>query len=198
MPLLIVSLMTGMAVFYLKTRPVPEPEAPSAPMLVATPIVSEALEEAPVAPLPEAAPVPDAAPAASAPPLVAPMNLSEADFTPWLSPLALETYLRAKNRGSRVDFWEQGHWIRAVEGRWREGALELRIAVAKIEPGERFRWQYRIDMTEREFTEALRRLEGEGFRLVHSHVYLRPGDERRYQAVWWTALDRGRENLLRR
>jgi len=192
MPLLIGALMTGLAAFYLKTRPLPEPAAPSAPMLVATPIETEVVEEIPAEPLPKEAP------AESAPALAAPMSLSEADFTPWLSPLALETYIRAKNGGSRLDFWEQGHWIRAVEARWREGAPELRIAVAKIAPGQSFRWQYRFDMSEIEFTEAFRRLEGEGFRMVHSHVYLRPGGEKRHQAVWRTGLDGGGEELLRR
>ncbi|MDA7921631.1 hypothetical protein N9Z18_00570 [Verrucomicrobiales bacterium] len=43
--------------------------------------------------------------------------MKEKGFTPWMHPLALDTYIRAKSSGNGKSFWESGHWITSVEGR---------------------------------------------------------------------------------
>lgn len=117
-------------------------------------------------------------------PLVSNDLLSESDFTPWMSPLALDTYIRQKNRGFEQSFWARGNWIIAIEGRWQFDHHEFRIVHDTIPDRARFEWYYRIDQTEAEYRETLSRLRREGYRLVQSQAYERPDKTKRYQAVW--------------
>src|SRR5690606_23356282 len=118
------------------------------------------------------------------PPLLASPAVSEKDFTPWMSPLALDTYLRQKNRGQRGSLWSRGNWIRAIEGRWHEGGREFRIVLGTMaRPGE-IGWQYRLDLTGTAFAEESARLGSEGFTLIQSQAYRHPDSSLRYQAVW--------------
>lgn len=117
-------------------------------------------------------------------PLVSNDGVSESDFTPWMSPLALDTYIRQKNRGHTQSFWARGNWIVAIEGRWQFGRHEFRIVHDTIPDRARFEWYYRIDQTESEYRETLSRLRREGYRLVQSQAYERPDKTKRYQAVW--------------
>lgn len=117
-------------------------------------------------------------------PLLAPRDVGETDYTPWLSPLALDTYLRQRNPGHGGSYWSRGDWIRAVEGRWRDGAREYRIALGTMSRVGEIRWRYRLDLTETAFAEELARHSSEGFALRQSQAYALPDASRRYQAVW--------------
>lgn len=105
-------------------------------------------------------------------------------FTPWLSPLALDSYMRAKDQGHEVGFWERGHWITTIEGRWKDGSHEFRIRydAAPDHPG--WRWRYKINLPPDEFLEEHAEMRKKGFRLVQSQSFLHPDQRRRYQAVW--------------
>lgn len=117
-------------------------------------------------------------------PLVSNDRVSESDFTPWMSPLALDTYIRQKNRGFEESFWVRGNWILAIEGRWQTDQHEFRIVHDTIPDRARFEWYYRIDQTGSEYRETLSRLRREGYHLVQSQAYERPDKTKRYQAVW--------------
>lgn len=186
MPLLIAAILVALLVFHFKSVPSPPEEAsaaaaPAASAAPGTP-AAETAESPPAAgpPAPSAAaPISDASSRETGDPGVA-----EEDFTAWMSPLALDTYIRQKNRGHRGGFWTRGNWIRAIEGRWREGDREYRIALGAMErPGE-IDWNYRLDLTEAAFAEAFARFAGEGYALAQSQAYRHPDGTLRYQAVW--------------
>lgn len=193
MPVLIAALLVGLVTFYFKGEP-PAPlvtlvtqKGPEAPptALNLTPVLPESgsVETVSFA-LPSPVAEPPAALPANGLPLVANELVSESDFTPWMAPLALDTYIRQKNRGFTESFWNRGHWIEAIEGRWFEGRHQFRIAFETIPDRERFQWYYRIDQTEAEYRDTLSRLRREGYTLVQGQVYERPDKTKRYQGVW--------------
>jgi hypothetical protein len=181
MPALILALLAGLVLFYLKGHPAPSAAGPLAATVTSpgtdpAPVVEPSDPPASVAPVPRIEPV--------RPPLLTRAGLSENEFTPWMSSLALDTYLRQKNRGYQGSYWSRGHWIRAIEGRWHEGAREFRIALGKMErPGE-VQWHYRIDLTEMAFAEELARMSAKEYQLAQSQAYRHPDGSMRYQAVW--------------
>ena len=180
MPLLILAILAGLAAFYFKGMPVATDRA-EPQLAAATPAATtspDATAPAPAKVVENHAPVPET------PPIVVRADLVESDFTPWMSNLALDTYLRQKNRGYQGSYWAQGHWIRAIEGRWHEGAREFRIALGKMaRPGE-VQWHYRVDLTGIAFAEELARMTAKEFQLAQSQAYRHPDGSMRYQAVW--------------
>lgn len=106
------------------------------------------------------------------------------DFTPWLSPLALDSYMRAKDQGHTVGFWDRGHWMTSIEGRWKDGSHEFRIRYAKTPNKPDWRWEYRINLTPEQFLETHAHMRENGFSLVSSQSFQHPDKKRRYQAVW--------------
>ncbi len=177
MPLLIVAVLAALAIFYFRSKPAPT-EVATASSSTPADAGEQPEPSAPVPASPAAAPVPDRLP--SPHPVVA-----EKDFTPWMSPLALDTYLRQKNRGQQGSFWSRGNWIRAIEGRWHNGGREFRIALGTMaRPGE-IDWQYRLDLTQAAFAEEFTRFGGQGYTLVQSQAYRSGDGSLRYQAVWW-------------
>lgn len=188
MPLLILAVLAGIAAFYFQGRPMPSewiaPEIP--PHTDATWAPEAQTTAAPATVGSDAKASAPALPGASAasPPIMARAGLRESDFTPWMSSLALDTYLRQKNRGEQGSYWARGHWIRAIEGRWHEGAREFRIALGMMErPGE-VQWHYRIDLPEIAFAEELARMSAQEFQLAQSQACRHPDGSMRYQAVW--------------
>ena len=180
MPLLILAILAGLAAFYFQGMPVTTDPAQPQVAAVATAATTPPDAAAPAPP----AVVENHAPAPETPPIVVRTDLVESDFTPWMSNLALDTYLRQKNRGYQGSYWARGNWIRAIEGRWHGGTREFRIALGKMErPGE-VQWQYRVDLTEIAFAEELVRMSAKEFQLAQSQAYRHPDGSMRYQAVW--------------
>lgn len=107
-----------------------------------------------------------------------------ADFTPWLSPLALDSYMRAKDQGHALGFWDRGHWMTSIEGRWKDGSHEFRIRYARTPEKPDWRWEYRINLVPDKFLETHAQMRKKGFSLVSSQSFLHPDQQRRYQAVW--------------
>lgn len=196
MPLIIAAVGIGLVTFYVKTKPEPAPVDPAMaeieargkpPVSIHQP-VNEVLRAIPVTMVEDSAGSPSL-------PLLERDGVTSEDFTSWMSPLALDTYIRQKNRGFEKTFWERGHWIKAVEGRWNNGAHEFRIAFAANPDPDRVQWCYRIDQTEAQFTETLNRLRNEGYTLAQSHAYDHPDGSRRFQGVWQrTVPGSGRNN----
>lgn len=182
-PVLIAIVGTALLLFYLTswdppgTDPEPKPES-----LSPEPPIADAK------PLPISAPAVETTPAAipilSEPEPAPELPPSESDFTPWMSPLALDTYIRQKNRGYHESFWARGNWIRAIEGRWSNGGREYRIAIASMNhPGE-IQWQFRLDLGKRQFREETERQAANGFELIQSQGYKLPDGTLRIQGVW--------------
>ena len=191
-PVLIGALGIGMLAFYFTGKPsvevTPATALATAPVqTVATPLPEKAIFPEPV----KTPGIEGTTASATVPlavektlPLVARGGVADRDFTPWMSPLVIDTFIRQRNRGFTKTYWERGHWIKAIEGRWENGAHEFRIAIDSEPDPERPQWYYRIDQTETEFSETLDRLQREGYTLAQSHAYDRPDGTKRYQGVW--------------
>lgn len=182
MPLLITCLLAGLVVFYFQGEPRPRDVTVES----AAPATIPAREAVPPTNTPNLVSVPLATPT-TAPrelPLLARADVNENEFTPWMSPLALDTYLRQKNRGHQGNFWARGNWIRAIEGRWHQGNREVRIALGVMAVPGQVEWAYRINLTEIAFAEELARKGTEGYALAQSQAYRHPDGTKRYQAVW--------------
>lgn len=190
MPVLIAALLVALVAFYFKGEPPAQqsPKAPptalnSTPVLPGTGSVETASFVLPT-PAPETpAELPPPAHPANGLPLVSNEAVSEPDLTPWMSPLALDTYIRQKNRSFRESSRDRGHRIEAIEGRWDEGRHQFRIAFDTIPDRERFQYYYRIDQTEAEYHDTLSRLRRDGYTLVQDQAYERPDKTKRYQGV---------------
>lgn len=183
MPLLILAILGSLGVFYFKGKEDPTIDRRSVAdglvPVVAEPVTPTAMASSELVSLPA-----ESVRERHEPPIVTRDDVSEKDYTPWMSSLALETYFRQKNRGYKGSFWSRGNWIRAIEGRWHEGTREYRIALGTMSrPGE-IQWQYRLDMTEISFTEELAKLGAKDFVLVQSQAYRYADGTKRYQAVW--------------
>jgi hypothetical protein len=178
MPLLIALVAAGLGVFFVKSRP--QPHSFASPNEIGPPADDETI------PMLRAVPIDwdevDSDEAAG--PFPETTEAGESDFTPWMSLLALDTYIRQKNRGFEETFWERGNGIRAIEGRWRNGAHEFRIAFARHQKAGGMQWLYRIDQTPAKFEESNSRFAAEGFTLIQSHSYEHPDGNPRYQGVW--------------
>ncbi|MDF1852551.1 MAG: hypothetical protein P1U85_17060 [Verrucomicrobiales bacterium] len=199
MPLLIVALLGGMAWFYVSSDPakraalenlnshiVPEAFAENSSPPELFPIQAEAAETR-VAAKTESAPTSSRSASPERPPKALPFPEESTlgpDFTPWLSPLALDSYMRTKDQGHQVGFWDRGHWMTSIEGRWKDGSHEFRIRYAETPKTPGWKWEYRINLTPEQFLETHAQMRDAGFSLVSSQSFLHPDQRRRYQAVW--------------
>lgn len=193
-PVLMGATMLGIIAFFFWTEPVVEFDPASIPEIV--------VEEGPVAAMPEKPSIaeffitkeaPAAARVAEEEPVEIPqptrtVEIDEQKFTPWLSPEQLDQHIRKKNEGFDESFWERGHWIKAVEGRWAEGNHQFRIAYEPIPNPDTWQWQYRVNQTQRSFAASIREMSERGFQLFQTQSYLRPDGERRFQGVWQREL----------
>lgn len=187
MPLLILSLFAALAIFYFKGKEDPTLDRRA----IATSPAPAAVELLAPTAMASAGLVSLASPdsVTQEPPILTRTDVGEKDFTPWMSSVALESFFRQKNGGYKGSFWGRGNWIRAIEGRWREGAKEFRIALGLMSrPGE-LQWQYRLDMTEISFVEELAKAGEKGFTLTQSQAYRHSDGTRRYQAVWQQSVE---------
>lgn len=105
-------------------------------------------------------------------------------FTSWMTPTALNQHILSLNQGQEVSFWDRGHWIIAVEGRWANNRQEYRIIYEQVPRESNFQWRYRIAQSPDAFARNITQLESDGFTLVQSQFYEMPGKYRLYQAVW--------------
>lgn len=193
MPTLIVTLLVAMGVFFVKSKPeeVVEPQdivslEESAPSLLevetAEPVELPSISDDSEREAEEEATTPETVETGRETVLTVPPGSGE--FTAWMTPLALDTYIRHRNRGYSESFWERGHWITAVEGRWENGIREFRISFDQIPDRQRWQWQYRVNHTAAEFVQASREFSAQGYQLIQSQSFREPSGDPRYQGVW--------------
>ncbi len=194
MPILIVALIAAMGVFFVKSKPVEVVEPQDMVSIEESSLPSnreiESSEPAEI-PLPVEEAEVEVEPETTSPEtvetgretvLTTPPTAEE--FTSWMTPLALDTYIRHRNSGYSESFWERGHWITAVEGRWENGEREFRISFDQIPDRQRWQWQYRVNHTAEEFVQASREFSAQGYKLVQSQSFREPSGTPRYQGVW--------------
>ncbi len=193
-PVLMGATMLGIIAFFFWTEPVVEFDPASIPEVVVEDTVETAARELPSITeflVSEETSLSTGNPFAVAenerveiPGTIETAGIDDQKFTPWLSPEALDQYIREKNRGFEESFWERGHWIKAVEGRWAEGDHQFRIAYEPIPNPDSWQWQYRVNQTQSSFAASIREMSERGFKLRQTQSYERPDGERRFQGVW--------------
>ncbi|MEM9280727.1 MAG: hypothetical protein AAGA96_02780 [Verrucomicrobiota bacterium] len=212
MPLMIVALGTAMGVFYFQTMPEQqkaasqvvdaeqevletEPSMEKASVETAERSFNASVSQPAIA---NSSPAPSTTNAQISTDLLQPLPITSAtlepiliasrsadtEFTQWMSPLALDTYIRQLNGGHETSFWKRGHWITSVEGRWNGSSHEFRIVFKPIPDLERWQWQYRANQTGDAFLETHTELAKLGYTLIQSQSFERPDGSPRYQGVW--------------
>jgi len=105
-------------------------------------------------------------------------------FTPWMTSGQINRHFMALNQGHTIDFWDRGHWIVAVEGRWTDQGEEFRVVYEEAPRGKNYAWRYRTSQTREEFTLSMAEFKQQNYQLVQSQAYEMPDGTRRYQGVW--------------
>lgn len=109
------------------------------------------------------------------------------DFTPWMSHDDLDRFLVQFDTvppGGHPNYWDNGHWIDAVEARWHDGIPEYRIRYGPIPQGYSGAWYWYINQDQTSFSIHVHEFADRGFVLLDPNSYLRPDNSRRYQGVW--------------
>ena len=109
---------------------------------------------------------------------------NESMFTDWMTISDIDAYIKLLNSGHQKSFWERGHWIIAVEGRWELGDQQYRIAWESMPRNSKYQWRYKVNQSQEDFSKAIDELAKQGFKLVHSQSFKRPDQTERFQGVW--------------
>ena len=107
-------------------------------------------------------------------------------FTEWTPKEEFEKFLRTKDvkNDAGKNYWDQGHWIQAVEFRWVDGKKEYRISIAESPKGKGFWWMWFLDMDEEFFQQRMKSLEADGFQMSSYHAAEDPAGKRVFAATW--------------
>ena len=108
-------------------------------------------------------------------------------FTPWMSRPDLDQFMTrfaSKAPGGHPDYWDKGHWIDAVEGRWHDGIPQYRIKYSAVPADCNGEWFWYINQGQDSFTDLVHKLADQGMVLLDPNSFLRPDNSRRYQGVW--------------
>jgi hypothetical protein len=106
-------------------------------------------------------------------------------FTPWMSLSELNAFMKtfdSKHPGE-PNYWDQGHWITAVEGRWHRGIPQYRIRYGDA-PGNGYWWYWYINQDKAGFNKKIHDYADDGFILAYWNKLRWPDGTWRYQAVW--------------
>jgi hypothetical protein len=111
------------------------------------------------------------------------------DFTPWMTGAELQKFCDDHDTnppGGHPNFWDQGHWIDAVEGRWHDGIPEYRVRYSASPKGKGgyLWWYWYFNQDQQSFSSHVHELADQGFTLLDPNSFVRPDDTRRYQGVW--------------
>lgn len=82
------------------------------------------------------------------------------------------------------NFWDRRHWIDEVEGRWQSGIPQYRISYSAVPEARIYWWYWYLNQDRESFDRHVHELADEGFALVQSNSYVRPGGSERFQGVW--------------
>ena len=107
-------------------------------------------------------------------------------FTSWMSLSELNAFMTtfdSKHPGE-PSYWDQGHWITAVDGRWHCGIPQYRIRYGDAPKGQGFRWYWFINQDRGSFNHDIQRYTEDGFILGFYSRLRWPDGTFRYQGVW--------------
>jgi hypothetical protein len=105
------------------------------------------------------------------------------EFSDWVNHTGLENYFFVLNNGDEeTSFFEKGHRITALEGRWNNNEAEYRVTYGDSK--DSVRWWWWMNQPYESFVKKLEKYEKKGARLVYSQSFLMPDGTARYQGVW--------------
>jgi hypothetical protein len=107
------------------------------------------------------------------------------EFSNWMNHTGLDNYLFVLNNGDKeTSFFEKGHRITALEGRWKNNQVEYRITYGDTPKDSAHWWWWWMNQPYDSFVKKLEKYEKEGAKLVYSQSFLMPDGTARYQGVW--------------
>ena len=105
--------------------------------------------------------------------------------TGWMTLDEMNAKLNAlEQKEDGKNFWDRGHWITAVDGRWHKGAPEYRLRYSEVPEHRAYWWYWWFNQDQKSFRKHMHELADKGFTLVHYQEFERPTGEIRYQGVW--------------
>jgi len=118
--------------------------------------------------------------------LLFPLTAQGGEFTEWMPRHLFKEFLDAKEKKGEEgkNFWDQGHWIQAVECKWELGWQMYRISIAESPKGKAVWWMWYLDMDEEYFEDRLTDLSKDGFRLVMVNKSVNPNGKKIFAATW--------------
>lgn len=108
-------------------------------------------------------------------------------FTPWMTGVELQKFCDAHDTtppGGHPNFWDKGHWIDAVEGRWHDGVPQYRLRYGDSPKHCYLWWYWYFNQDQESFSRHVHEFADQGFTLLDPNSFRRPDDTRRYQGVW--------------
>jgi len=91
-------------------------------------------------------------------------------LTAWMSLSDLNAYLEGLDgdKPEGKNFWDRGHWITAIEGRWEAGIPQYRVSYDAVPEARRaVWWQWYLNQDKQSFDAHVHQLADEGYTLVH-------------------------------
>ena len=108
----------------------------------------------------------------------------------WLPSKDFNQYLAVLGeKKDSKNYWDRGHWIERVEGRWQDGRPEYKISYGKVPENKGYWWYWWYNQNQESFTKHVDDLAKKGFILVSHQSFVRPGGEVRYQGVWHKLIE---------
>ncbi len=108
-------------------------------------------------------------------------------FTPWMTGAELGIFLSQFDTdppGGHPNYWDDGHWIDAVEGRWHDGVPQYRLRYGDAPKDAPHWWYWYFNQSQEDYSRHVHEFADQGFTLLDPNSFLRPDDARRYQGVW--------------
>lgn len=103
----------------------------------------------------------------------------------WLSLEELNSLLgELEKKENGKNFWDEGHWVNSVDGRWENGIPEYKISYSKVPENSGYLWHWWFNQDEKSFRKIMHELADKGFRMVYFQSFKRPTEEIKYQGVW--------------
>lgn len=114
------------------------------------------------------------------------------DWTPWMDMAQMGAFMAALDgdKPGGKNYWDRGHWITAVEGRWQDGKPEHRIRYAPTPKGKKaVTWYWWLNANQEEWAGHVEKYADSGFTLNHFSSYQRPDGRTIYDGVWHKVVE---------
>jgi hypothetical protein len=109
------------------------------------------------------------------------------EFTPWMSLSEMNAFFESLEDNTPPggkNYWDRGHWLNAVEGRWEAGIPQYRLSYGAVPESRAHWWFWYLNQDRESFDRLVHDLADDGCVLVQFNSYIRPGGSERFQGVW--------------